>query len=337
MTAILPITADSSKPGYKLDKLILSHSTASLFDGTCKRKFEFRKMFGNTADKEEEDLPAGVGKAIHAGYQTFLITRDMDKAGFALALNYPYAVFEQAKLEKKSGVNERSIWACYSTLMAMMTSHQLGDYEVIYIRSRDGIEHPACEVPFAIRITGSSFPLPVWFVGFIDCVLFNKVTGEYIVVDIKSSRRYIKDYSARYEYDAQCLPYGIILEHLLGGMKIPQFKVAYFAVYIDLLEPKANLYEFTKTPDLISDWHRSTCDTIDQITQYYKAQWFPRANSGEACYSFGKECFYREFCHTRDPVLVQRLLNGTLQEKLFSNGEEPWVIADMPYTKPFNQ
>lgn len=309
---------------YPIKNLALSHSSRSSFR-RCTRLLEFGKMYGD-GDRSEEMFAAECGKALHEGYQEYLISKNENSAIMKFLVAYPHNL----EFSRPENHHNRSLEACYATLMELIRSPITDRYQLIHIKTRFGDTKPAVEVPFAIQILGSPFPLPVWFVGFIDAILYDKVDDRFLVTDIKTTRMNITDYSARYEYDEQTVPYGIILEHILGK-KIDEFKVSYLSAYIDLLEPKISMYPFTKTQDHIYDWFRGLCEDIGRISKYYKNQWWPRATNGETCFSFNKPCFFAEYCSNRDPTITERLVGGNIREGLFHDGQEAWVEAKLEW------
>lgn len=308
---------------YPIKNLVLSHSTRSSFR-RCSRLLEFNKLFGD-GDKGEEQFAAECGKALHTGFQNYLINRNETKAIFAFLMAYPYDS-EYAKPENVS----RGLEACYITLLEMMRSPIADQYELIHIKTKFGDTRPAIEVPFAIEIVNSPMPIPVYFVGFIDAILYDKINDRYLVCDIKTTRMNILDYSVRYEFDEQTVPYGIILEHILGK-KIEEFRVSYLSAYIDILEPKVAMYPFTKTQDHIDDWYRGLCEDIGRIAKYYKSQFFPRATNGETCYSFNKPCYFADYCSNRNPEIIARMVGGNIRSGLFFDDQEPWITAALEY------
>jgi hypothetical protein len=281
-------------------------------------------MYGDS-DAKEEMFAAECGKALHVGFQNFLIQRDENTAVFKFLLAYPLEL-EYQKPENSS----RSLEACFITLMEAIRSPVVEQYDLIHIKTKFGDTRPAIEVPFAIEITNSPMPIPVWFIGFIDAILYDKFNDKYIVTDIKTTRVVIKDYSTRYEFDEQTVPYGIVLEHLLG-VKIEEFKVSYFSAYIDILEPKVAMYPFNKTQDHIHDWYRGLCEDIGRIAKYYKSKWFPRATNGDTCYSFNRPCWYADYCSYRDPEVIARMVGGNIRNGLFPQNIEPWIISKLDY------
>lgn len=321
---LIPIREALGKnPAYPLiDMLVLSHSSLSTFR-SCTRKFEFRQMYGTPSGKEEK-YAGDVGNAIHRGFETWLMTGNEKKAVIAFGLAFPYA-----EEYLKSGNAARSMEAAYSTLMQLVRSEKLREFEVAQINTKMGLKY-AVEVPFAIRIVGAPLPIPVYYVGFIDCVLYNHIYDRYIATDLKTTRVNSLDPSALYEFDEQTVPYGIILEHALGK-PVDEFDTAYFHCYIDLLESKFNNYTYTKTREHVQDWYRGVCDDITRMAKYYNDAWWPRAISGNTCMAFNSVCFHKDYCTYREPEQIGRMIGGEVRKTLFSTGDVPWIEAELNF------
>lgn len=307
---------------YKLKQLVLSHSSLSSFD-KCGRKLEFRQFYGDSPILSEEGFPAAVGKCLHSGYQNFLVHRDETQAAMALLMTYPHE-----EEYRKSDNSTRSLEACYSTLQAMINHPSATRYQVAEIKCRDGKIRPAIEVPFAILVHNPWMKIPVWFVGFIDAILFDNSKQEYLVVDIKTTRQDLNDWNPRFEFDEQTVPYGIILEHILGK-KIVQFDVGYLNVYVDLMNPTVEMLPFTKTNQHIEDWIKGLYSRVKRIAEYSDQRWFPRAINGDTCVSFNRKCQFNEFCSFRDTTSLARMIDGEVREGLFRDNQEPWVVAEL--------
>lgn len=316
---------------YPLQHLVLSHSTSSSYR-SCARKLEFRKFYGEEKQELDEfgnpvdNYAADCGKALHEGYQDFLVHQNQERATLAFMMKFP--VMAEAFQE----TSYRSMEACYATLLAMFNHEVSSRYELVQIKLKDGSIKPAVEVPYVIEFVDSPMAIPVYHVGLIDCILFDKVGQRYIVVDIKTHRDNTTDLSLRYEFDEQTVPYGIILEHILGH-QIADFTVAYLSCYIDLLEPKIRLYDFIKTQDHVRDWLIGQCLDIKNIDFYMRNQWFPRAINGQTCMAFRKRCAHADICGYREPKVLGMMIKGEPRESLFHDGKEPWITVKIPYLK----
>lgn len=301
----------------------LSNSTVELFR-SCQRKFEFRKLFKHPA--YEDSIAAEVGKCLHTGYQNWLMYQDRDRAIMAMMLEYP------VKLQV-SDSDDRSIYAAYATLNSLFDSVNLQQYEIATLVI-DGEMRPAIEVPFEFRISGIALDqaglIPITYVGKIDAILFDRITQRYIVVDIKTTRRKLNDMTATYFFDEQALPYGMILEKLLG-LEDQSFDVTYLSVFVDLMAPVATPYTFSKNKEYVEDWARGLMVDIQLMRTYFDIGWF-RRDAG-ACQSWGKNCPYFDFCQVRDHGVIRKLMaEGESEENLIQVADhfgKPWVSMEL--------
>jgi hypothetical protein len=303
------------------NRLQVSHSSLGMTFRSCQRKFEFAKIF--MGENLEKDLPAEAGKALHTGYQNFLIHKNIDAAVAAMMLEYPVDLCSNP-------ANPRSLEACYATLEAMCTYAPLVEYEIATIKCLDGVERPAVEVPFEIRIKNffldEAETIDVSYVGFIDAVLYSRLQHVYHNLDIKTHRINVDDLTAKYRFDEQCLPYQLVLEQALGN-KLQSLSVKYLACYIDIKEPKIRLYPFIKTSSEIDDWARGLLVRLQQLKMCYNLGWFER--NSNSCFAFNKECHWSQLCSTRDPVSVARLMWFAQKPRKQRKPVDPWIIVDL--------
>lgn len=274
-----------------------------------------------------ESLAGNMGNALHAGYQSWLLHKDKELATFEYMLDYPY------KYEKKIS-DPRSLEAGYSTLLALMESQVLAQYELAYIEI-DGKPQPCIEVPFQINIADFSLSddedVPVSYIGFMDLILYDVFNDVYIVVDIKTTRMTTDDMTPIYRFDEQCIPYAIVLERLLGR-ELNTLTVKYLSAYIDILEPKVRPYEFLKNEEDIDDWMRGFVIDLQMIKTFYQLNWFPR--NSNACFAWNKPCQFFNECQTRNETTVEGMLefNKKPETDAGSRGEfKPWVTLDLAF------
>lgn len=309
---------------YPIEQLVLSHSSRSSYRA-CERKLEFRQFYGTPGYGKEESFSGEVGKALHHGLGDWLIHNDENRAVVEFLKKFPH------KLEMLNAQNiNRSLEASYAAFMALLSSSFISKYAIAQIKNLQGEIRHCIEVPFALKIVGAPIDIPVWYVGYIDEIMYDPLRDRYIVVDLKTTRQNYGDYQYRFTYDEQTIPYGIALEHALGK-RIEDFEVNYLSVYIDLLEPKIEEFPVPKTHQDLEDWHRGLCDDIAKIALNYKREWFPRATDGQACISWNRKCQYHEECSYRDTSVLTKILQGTPRKGLFQNGDEPWIVAELPY------
>jgi hypothetical protein len=242
-----------------------------------------------------------------------------------MMLSYPF-IAEQTN----ENTHYRSLEATYATLMQMLRSPVVGRYELIQIKV-NGENRPAVEVPYVIEFENAPLPFPVYHVGLIDVIFYDRVEKRYIVVDIKTHRDNQTDLSLRYKFDEQTIPYGLILEHILGH-PIADFTVGYLSCYVDLLNPTVRFYDFIKSQEDIRDWYIGQCNDIKQIGSYERNRWFPRVTNGSTCMAFRRKCGFNEVCNFRDPAALARMFaDNEPRDTLFHDGKEPWVSVKIPY------
>ena len=303
----------------QMKSLRLSHSSIATFR-SCPRKLEFKKFFPQSA--RDESINTGSGKSLHAGYQSYLIDQNREKAIWEMMLEYPIHL-------NSNPTHVKSLEACYATLNCMMDTGSFTEYEIAQIKCLDGVTRPAIEVPFQIDLKGFSLSdtedIPVTYVGFIDAILRDVMIDEYLVTDIKTTRFTLNDMGAMYHFDEQVIPYAIVLERILGHA-LDNLTVKYMSVYLDIEKPKVTPYEYIKNKTDIEDWARGLLVDLQNIKMYYNMGWFKRQPSG--CVSFNEVCKFFEICNRRDHENITQYLTlgePEIEEKMF----EPWIKLEL--------
>lgn len=303
-----------------VDRIELSHSSQRTLAGGCEQKFHFAKLYQHPAkslsqDPEEalRDLPAEVGHVLHHGFQTYFITQDREQAIWEMMNKYPIDICPDE-------TNPRSLEACFSTLEKMFDDYSLFTYEMVEID-----EKPAIEVPFQIRVIYKNFPLPIFYRGIIDFILYDPKTGDYLVVDIKTTRWWLKDKTPQYKFHEQCIPYHYILEIILGH-QVESLTSLYLVTFVDIKEPKVELYDFPKTKYDLEDWARGLIIDIETIRSRMQMGWWRR--NPDSCVAFNKVCPFFDICDIRDPIKIQEYLLGD-QKPGAPREFNPWWEIDL--------
>jgi hypothetical protein len=301
------------------DYLRVSYSSLNVFS-SCERKFEFQKLYPQR-NRDREMFAADVGTALHHGYQDYLIHGDRERATWLYMTDYPY------ELEYQQTNDYRSLEAGLATLEEMFDAVAMADYELAQIRKPDGEVVPAIEVPFEIRFKGITLPdgRGIAFVGFIDAIMRNLINGRFRTLDIKTHRRALHDATAKYRFDDQQTPYGLIVEHI-QGKPIDEFEVLYLDSYVDILEPRVQLYPFARDREEVQEWLLNKVMQLQRIQRGAETNYFPRTSGG--CLFYNKPCYYLEACQSRNRDMVEAfLLNG--EEPAPPRFETPWVVAEI--------
>ena len=305
----------------KLDKLELSHSSRML-GGSCWRKLEFRKFYNSS--RFEESMATGSGTALHAGIQNYVVSKDKDEAIFEMMMAYPIQF-------QKSPMDARSIETAYGTQMKAMESDKLGEWEVAMVEHpTDGLI-PAVEIPFCLRIAELPWyedgkPIQIDFIGYIDLIMYNKLEDQYAVWDIKTTTKDAA-VSDMFKFDEQCLPYGLVLQALLGLDYTRGFEVGYWTQYMHILEGREQLYTAIKDGTDVQEWLTGYMIDLYAIRQFYQMGWFPRRSSG--CSQWNRNCSYMDFCESRDANTIENMIAADNVNYKKSDRAEPWIVVDL--------
>lgn len=325
----LPILDDEAKKQRALAEaakfLRVSYSSLGTESG-CARKFEFQKLYPQR-ERMFDSFAADVGTALHRGFQNYLVHQDSDYALWELTRAYPVdSEYHQAN-------DFRSLEACASTLLEMIDSTAFGEYELAQIvHPLSGQPVPAIEVPFEIQFAGTGgLVLPdgrrFAFVGFMDAILRNKNTGAYRTMDIKTHRRALKDATANYVFNGQQIPYGIMIEQVLGQEgSVDSFDVLYLDTYVDLLEPRVEEYVYAKHREDITEWLTNTVMQMQNIAKYAGMDYFPRTSGG--CMSWNRPCYWMDVCNSRNRDAIEKFILMN-EEPAIPRYELPWIVAEI--------
>lgn len=303
---------------YFVDEIRLSHSTLQTLE-SCPRKFEFSKLYQNP--KHEDSLATAFGTAIHRGFQEYLTSGDYNKAVYYMMLEYPWEYGESA-------MKDRSAEGALALLDEMIKQFPSEQYELAFIADSEGTPIPCTEVAFRLWFNefraihmlplsgyGEVKPIAINYVGYMDLVLHDKFKDTYIVVDIKTTSDRIDDLSPKYKFSDQTVPYGLVLNKLLG-LSLDEIEVGYYVARPSITEPKVQFYKFYKSSDDLADWARGMIMTLQSIANCVRSSYFPRTRSG--CSAYGRTCPYYDYCQDRDSKRTQLQLafNGELSPAL---------------------
>lgn len=305
---------------YPLQALYLSDSSIKRLH-SCPRKLELNKFYEHARVDRDESISSGGGTSIHAAWQELLVSGNMERALFVLQEKFPWQY-------QNSPNDVRSIYALYTTFLAMLDHKCTENYELVWVNV-GGTTIPAVEVPFRIKFKNVSlFPdrdVPIYYIGYIDALLRDKETKLVETFDVKSTRIATSDYTPLYAKADQCLPYGYVLERVLGR-SADNFNVNYLVAYVDIMQPQIYHYAFTKTRADIQEWCMKMALDITHIQTYAQSMFFPKR--GESCYSYNRKCIYFDVCDYAKPEGVAQYL-----DLLFgSNQQEPPKDSDFWFT-----
>lgn len=279
--------------------LEISHSGLNSF-ASCPRKWAFRKAVVEFKGEPRNSVAGSVGTALHEGFQSYMIHRDMDKAVEALCLAHPIDI-------QNTKPAEYSVEASIITLERGIEDGKLDDYELAYFNIGEK-RIPGVEIAFLVEIECRHVMFHLR--GFIDLVLLSSITEMFMAVDIKTTTpQGSAHFETKYKYDWQCTSYGVPLNGLLGVTG--NFETAIYGVIQSDYDPRYIMPAFTRTQKDVNQYYTFLLDKCAQIERYFVAQHFPR--HPQSCISYGKPCFYHDKCDVTTLHEMQMLINPSLK------------------------
>lgn len=264
-------------PTFPFKKIRLSHSSLELLN-QCEQKFEIERFF--VGSKAEEDNPDFIfGKAYGAGFQEYILTQDMDKAIWKVFLMFTPWVEKESK----------QFWKIIHGLVRNQDKIDkfLQEYELVYFKGA-----PALELGIKVLIDDIFY-----YVGFIDLVVKNKLTGKYAVLECKSTASYLTDIEPMYRHSGQGIGYSIGLDSIVGEA-LTDYDIIYPVLqYPSRLgsEPTMHFLRFEKNLLDRLQWFMTLQIDVDRIKTMFLLNHFPKRVS--SCISYNKVCPHYGSCH----------------------------------------
>lgn len=257
-----------------------SHSS---FQNGCPRKALLTALSG---DREEGTVHTEFGSAYGEGAQAIMQGKSLEEAIFAAFLAFDGDI--ELLQDKKS---RKSFWDAVDAIQRFdlfWTYVGSKDYELLFFTDQHGNKVPAVELSFRL-----DFANGYYFIGFIDAVLRHIVSGELVVLELKTTADHNVP-EAKYKNSNQALGYGIVLDYFadLIGASGSSYQVLYL-VY-GTKEQEFSIFPFPKTAIDRVDWLRDTVTKFSFWDYYRQQRHFPK--NGDSCYSFGRVCNFFGRC-----------------------------------------
>lgn len=263
---------------------------------TCPRKYQLYKL--NSKVEFSEDVAGSVtfayGHAVGAGIQALLEGKSYEQT-----LWQEFLAWDIDLLADNPKMN-KSFWGAMNALKqfdSMRSNGYLEDYELVTYQDK-----PACELSFVIH-----FPDDFKYRGFVDAVLRHKITGEVIVLEVKTTNSSNVN-PAQYKNSAQAIGYSIVLDVLFP--ELSSYRVLYL-VYQTKAEEYVQI-PFDKSYYSRALWIRELLLDIEMIKLYEETEIYPM--HGESCYSFFRECEYLQVCTLSTERLATPFTEETQQK-----------------------
>ena len=266
----------------------LSYSTL-LNLHACPRKFQLNRLQAPQQEDEanKTNVTFAFGHIVGLGIQLAFENKSEDEILWEMFKLWDIDLLEENPKQAKS------FWSgviAVQKLLAMRESGFLDDWQLAYIEGK-----PCCELSFIVHL-----PDGFHYIGFVDAVLQNNLTGEIMVLEVKTTGMSTVN-AATYRNSAQAIGYSVILDHLFPNHS------SYEVLYL-VYKTKAKEYDtlpFTKSYLQRALWIRELLLDIDVIQMYEAADIYPM--HGESCFNFFRECEYIYTCTLSTSKLTEQI------------------------------
>tara|TARA_Y100001968_G_C19454458_1_gene771713 strand:- start:30847 stop:31836 length:990 start_codon:yes stop_codon:yes gene_type:complete len=285
----------------------------------CPRRFQLGKLQADSIHDYNTEITFSYGHVIGEGIQQYLITRDWNKTVWAMFTTWHTETWAENEKQKKSLL---SAIGCLMQFVDLVDAGMFDDYEVAYINGK-----PAAELSFCIQ-----FPR-VQYRGYVDLVLRHIITGELLVLELKtSSANYVNHYN--YKNSAQAIGYSVILDKIEPGCTSYNVQYLVWMTKLNRFEP----FDFPKSMTQRALWLQDRLwdeETLERMLERFGnyGNW---PTHGESCTNFGRVCPYMDFCHQPTESLMS-LLREKHYKDLRKNLAGEWEEAKYDFYIDFEE
>lgn len=270
-----------------------SYSSASLLHG-CERKFQLKCLSADSTPDDSTSVTFAFGSCVGIGIAALVSGKSLQEAIFEMFLEWDVDYLASNLKQKKSF--PEAVFAIQK-LAAMMEDGYLEEYEVAEIEGK-----PAVELGFCIEIQGNK--AVHYYRGYMDIALYNKITGEYTVLENKTSSGTWVNH-VQYKNSAQALGYGVVLDSIAG-------EASSYEVMYNIYMTKLNRYEqftFPKNYNIRALWLRDLIwdAQLVELLVTHEGNYGIWPMRGERCTDFGRTCEYMDICHLDTANLMKPL------------------------------
>ena len=282
---------------------------------SCPRKFQLYRL---SADKqaldEKSKVTFSLGHVVGNGIQSLLQHKNLD------TIYWESFLLWEADLESEDPKLKKSFWEAMIAVerfQYVRNSSLLNDYELVYY-TPEGSDTPVPAVELSFIIT---LPNGFKYRGFVDAVLRHKVTGQILVLEVKSTGQAAVN-SATYKNSAQAIGYSIVLDVLFPELS------AYEVLYLVYMTKSREYYPlpFKKSYLQRALWIQELLLDCDRIMMYENAGVYPM--HGESCFNYYKECDYLNTC-TLSTQFLTKPLKPEEEKKLLEAHEQFHIKLDV--------
>ena len=238
--------------------------------------------------EREESVHLAYGKAFGTGIQEVMKGSSLQDAWLAAFLAWDIGTEEELDKDKKS------LW--FALLMVSKFAEEYWPmfasqgWKLLAVNGKASDEYG-----YKLHFLDGFY-----MIGFIDAILYNELTGEIKVLEIKTTK-YNNPSEALYANSWQAIGYGIILDKLavllahLDITNYSSYEVLYMVLKSNSME--IELMPFKKTKVQKAIWLKDITLDIERIGSYEASGHWPKY--GESCFNYAsyKPCKYFGVCH----------------------------------------
>jgi len=284
----------------------LSYSSRLLLH-ECPRKFQLQKLnteIEDLVDDDDSNITFQFGHSVGDGVAELFAGVPIGNVIWGTFLRWKLDLFSE---DARRGKSFALAIIALQKLAALRNAGFLKEYELVYYKDK-----PAVELGFRIHCPGG-----FKYRGFVDVVLRHKITGEVLVLEVKTSSGQVIANS--FKNSAQAIGYSIVLDVLFPLLS--SYKVLYLIYKTKQLEYEPISYSKSYLQRAL--WIQELLLDIDIIQMYEKAGVYPM--HGQNCISrFYKECKYLGVC-TLSTDKITSPMNAAFQKKL----DEETYVAEL--------
>lgn len=272
---------ESTKPPSGLLPIhFLSYSSSATLH-QCPKRLQLYKMGESLA--KESNVTFAFGHSVGAGVQSLLCGSSIEQAIWEAFINWDVDLWDEDNKSKKA-----FHWVVQALEKFVPYARNiLKTYEVAMFNGK-----PAKELSFQVL-----FPNKFRYRAHIDIVLRHRVTGESLVVELKTTKaRTILE--ATYGNSRQALSYSVVLDRIVEG-------AASYKVWYIVYQTETEDYEFlpfTKTAIEKARWIKGMLVDFEHLARYEEEKFYPQYD--HSCVEFFRPCQYYGTCGMSDKSLL---------------------------------
>lgn len=294
---------------YTVHPFRLSDSSRNLLL-ECERHFQLDRMLENRMQRGEATPEQVRGSAYGVGVQTYLTTGDMERAIFDCWQAYWPQLDNPPKVYQERTIN--NLIQSKGRLDELRAQYSVAVFH----------DQPACELSFRLNLDDRWY-----YVGYIDVVLQNRETGQYGVLEVKTTSARYKDVRPMYQNSGQALGYSIIIDQVAGAEQAT-FTTPYFVCQDNpsesSVDPTIHIFPFKWTLVDRFKWFATLKLDIERLNMMDSLGIFPQRSKG--CLAFGRTCPHFGTCGLTAADKMRAIPEDKNYYQFIYNLEE--VIAD---------